>query len=274
MNQVIHHQPEHKKDEADNEETCNRTDLWPTHTVTSRMERSESSLEFSRRVMTSNYRSQRDASTPQRSSSNSQSSIKSTCSSVESTESDLGHLKEKAIEEALTASYLDVRNVESRHGRSESSPPTEQSLNTSMHSKRMILKRDSERGDFGDKKHFYESLVASTEDVLEKINEGWGIKGSFTMEPAMYGAPLSKVPLEQKHHAVLISQSWNKVLAFRSMFAEALISRWRLLASVEYIEEQALREKNPVVPNSRRHFPSFHQQLWQVGFRLMCRLLI
>ena len=35
--------------------------------------------------------------------------------------------------------------------------------------------------------------------------------------------------------AILVTQGWNKALAFRSLFAEALVGRWRVLCAVDEI---------------------------------------
>ena len=81
----------------------------------------------------------------------------------------------------------------------------------------------------------FRQLSASSQVALKEMKQSWGVTGLSSLNLRV-GAPLSRSPLQKAPDAILLSQSWNKVLAFRSMFAEALIGRWRILAAVEEVE--------------------------------------
>lgn len=86
---------------------------------------------------------------------------------------------------------------------------------------------------------FYNDSTAT----LHKLKNKWGIDDvhQFNITPQQQhyqqiDAPLSKSKLRSIHDAILLSESWNKILAFRSMFAEALVGRWRVLVAADQIQ--------------------------------------
>ena len=96
----------------------------------------------------------------------------------------------------------------------------------------------------------FRQLSASSQAALKEMKQSWGVTGLSSLNLRV-GAPLSRSPLQKvPPDAILLSQSWNKVLAFRSMFAEALIGRWRILAAVEEVEGKDKSRHPPSSPFS------------------------
>lgn len=91
-----------------------------------------------------------------------------------------------------------------------------------------------------------ENLVWSQiEPILTEAKETLKRRWDINVEEFVFclKAPYTKVKLSQKSDAILIMESWNKVLAFKSKFAEALVSRWRVLLAADEIEEKFEDEK-------------------------------
>ncbi len=75
--------------------------------------------------------------------------------------------------------------------------------------------------------------------IMSELKESWGVLlDDFNIAPdtADADAPLSRSRLENVPEAILMSESWNKVLAFRSMFSESIVGRWRVLAAADEIQ--------------------------------------
>ena len=89
-------------------------------------------------------------------------------------------------------------------------------------------------------------LLRDAKAILKSI---WNI--DFEEYNLHIGTPYTQVKIQEKKDAVLIMESWNKILAFRSMFAEALIGRWRILAAADQISDK----------NDERR-TDFEQQFW------------
>eukprot|EP00978_Attheya_sp_CCMP212_P037799 scaffold181508_cov51-Attheya_sp.AAC.1 len=90
----------------------------------------------------------------------------------------------------------------------------------------------------------FNRLLKDSNVTLDEMTKSWGVSVPLFTSILDSKVPLSLKRLESMPDAVLISQSWNKVLAFRSMFAEALIGRWRMLSAVDEIKKK-LFEKQP-----------------------------
>ncbi len=76
-------------------------------------------------------------------------------------------------------------------------------------------------------------LHEDSESVLAYLNESWGVNISeFSLD---MNEPLSRDGLGHMPDAVLVMQGWNKALAFKTMFAEAIVGRWRMLSAVHEI---------------------------------------
>jgi len=91
---------------------------------------------------------------------------------------------------------------------------------------RSTMSRDEAGGSF-------ESSRAEAKAVLNTLQQLWGVEASdFNLNTS---APLSQSVLTEISDAILVSESWNKILAFRSMFAEALVGRWRVLVAADEI---------------------------------------
>lgn len=79
----------------------------------------------------------------------------------------------------------------------------------------------------------FESCRAEAKAVLTTLQQTWGVEESdFNLKTS---ASLSQSVVTEISDAVLVSESWNKILAFRSMSAEALVGRWRVLVAAEEI---------------------------------------
>jgi hypothetical protein len=75
--------------------------------------------------------------------------------------------------------------------------------------------------------------------TMSELKESWGVLlDDFNIAPDTVDAdaPLSRSRLENVPEAILMSESWNKVLAFRSMFSESIVGRWRVLAAADEIQ--------------------------------------
>lgn len=98
-----------------------------------------------------------------------------------------------------------------------------------------------------------ENLVWSQiEPILTEAKETLKRKWDINVEEFVFclKAPYTQVKLSQKSDAILMMESWNKVLAFKYKFAEALVNRWRLLLAADEIEEKFEDEKT----NFEQHF--------------------
>ena len=79
----------------------------------------------------------------------------------------------------------------------------------------------------------FNDLVDDSEGALKHLRDSWGVKVpalSLDLAQLISRSRLAGVP-----DAILVTQGWNKALAFRSMFAEALVGRWRVLCAVDEI---------------------------------------
>lgn len=102
------------------------------------------------------------------------------------------------------------------------------------------------------KSSFHKLRTLST-DVLEEMKQSWSVSG-LTGLNLKASSPLSRSPITNPSDAILVSESWNKILAFRSMFAEALVGRWRMLAAIEEIQAS---EAPRFQPPGYEHFKLF-----------------
>lgn len=102
------------------------------------------------------------------------------------------------------------------------------------------------------KSSFHKLRTLST-DVLEEMKQSWSVTG-LTRLNLKTSSPLSRSPITNPSDAILVSESWNKILAFRSMFAEALVGRWRMLAAIEEIQAS---EAPRFQPPGYEHFKLF-----------------
>ena len=101
------------------------------------------------------------------------------------------------------------------------------------------------------------SSIASTEsphllllhEAKAKLKSSWNV--NFEEYNLSIEEPLTQVLLQDKKDAVLLMESWNKVLAFRSKFGEALIGRWRILVAAADISDRNEERKT-----------DFEQQFW------------
>lgn len=102
-----------------------------------------------------------------------------------------------------------------------------------------------------------DSSVASTEsphllllhDAKVALKTTWNV--DFEEYNLNIEEPVTQVLLEDKEDAVLLMESWNKVLAFRSKFAEALLGRWRILVAAADISDRYEERQT-----------DFEQQFW------------
>lgn len=101
------------------------------------------------------------------------------------------------------------------------------------------------------------SSVASTEspyllllhDAKATLKTTWNV--DFEEYNLNIEEPVTQVLLEDKKDAVLLMESWNKVLAFRSKFGEALVGRWRILVAATDISNRYEERQT-----------DFEQQFW------------
>lgn len=87
----------------------------------------------------------------------------------------------------------------------------------------------------------YGEYIEDSESVMKELKDSWrvDVNDFNTME---MDAPLSRCKLNNVPDAILLSESWNKILAFRSMFSEALIGRWRVLVAADEIQREEERK--------------------------------
>lgn len=146
----------------------------------------------------------------------------------------------------------------------KSYPGSKNSIDTSSHSllNNMEEKEKSQRGlsflqTTGNSSRTRISSIESIESThLESLQDAKTIlKSVWNIDFEEYnfkiGEPFTQVKIQEKKDAVLLMESWNKVLAFRSMFAEALIGRWRILVAADEISDK----------NDERR-TDFEQQFW------------
>lgn len=81
----------------------------------------------------------------------------------------------------------------------------------------------------------FEKLLQDSNIVLAKMKRKWGVT-SVSSFVADSEKDLSQSCLNMAD-TVLISQSWNKVLAFRSKFSEALVGRWRIIIAANELNK-------------------------------------
>lgn len=79
--------------------------------------------------------------------------------------------------------------------------------------------------------------------ALETLKESWGVK--LEEFPTHMQQPLTRLALASKTDGVIVMEGWNKALAFRSMFSEAIIGRWRMLAAMSELQVDELSDKPP-----------------------------
>lgn len=101
----------------------------------------------------------------------------------------------------------------------------------------------------------FHQFCSNSNQALGELRLSWGVKATSLILDRT--APLTQNRLALPADAVLISQSWNKILAFRSMFAEAVVSRWRVLIAAKEIQESILemQKRDRTSPSSSIKFP-------------------
>ena len=84
----------------------------------------------------------------------------------------------------------------------------------------------------------YQQYLEECNGALKTLKDSWGVGVShFNLD---LQSPITRAPVESKEDAIIVMESWNKSLAFRSMFSEAIIGRWRMLAAISDLESEAL----------------------------------
>ena len=79
----------------------------------------------------------------------------------------------------------------------------------------------------------YELYKKESIEALSELQQKWAVDvASFNLD---FETPLTQHEPSSKPELVLVSQVWNKILAFRSMFAEALVGRWRILVAADVV---------------------------------------
>jgi len=78
----------------------------------------------------------------------------------------------------------------------------------------------------------YKKLAAFCEESKDELCKSWGISAAMPFKLSSQ-EPLTVLKLENMSDGVIVMEGWNKVLAFRNMFAEALIARWRIDCAIE-----------------------------------------
>jgi len=69
------------------------------------------------------------------------------------------------------------------------------------------------------------------DSALNILKTTWGVKVE-NENSHDFQAPVNRSSLNSIQDAIVVTEGWNKALAFRSMFSEALIVRWRLLVAM------------------------------------------
>eukprot|EP00551_Chaetoceros_affinis_P008357 CAMPEP_0203670684 /NCGR_PEP_ID=MMETSP0090-20130426/6683_1 /ASSEMBLY_ACC=CAM_ASM_001088 /TAXON_ID=426623 /ORGANISM="Chaetoceros affinis, Strain CCMP159" /LENGTH=1567 /DNA_ID=CAMNT_0050535593 /DNA_START=14 /DNA_END=4717 /DNA_ORIENTATION=+ len=97
-----------------------------------------------------------------------------------------------------------------------------------------------------DKKN--DSFFDECNTVFKMLRNSWGVNNVriFSLE---MDTQLSRSPLESIQDAIIVTEGWNKSLAFRSMFSEAIVGRWRMLAAMTNLDDDNQKSK---LPNSER----------------------
>jgi hypothetical protein len=82
----------------------------------------------------------------------------------------------------------------------------------------------------------YELYQKESNEILSELRLKWAVDvAAFNLD---FETPLTQHKPSNKSDLVLVSQAWNKTLAFRSMFAEALVGRWRILVAADDVLQQ------------------------------------
>ena len=82
---------------------------------------------------------------------------------------------------------------------------------------------------------FDNEYLKECNQALEILKESWGIK--LEEFPSHMQQPLTRCTLASKTDGVVVMEGWNKALAFRSMFSEAIIGRWRMIAAMSELRK-------------------------------------
>ena len=85
----------------------------------------------------------------------------------------------------------------------------------------------------------FQVYLRQCDQALTILNQKWALNAPPISDWNLHeiDAPLIQSKLTNPPDIVLVSQAWNKVLAFRSMFTEGLIGRWRIMVAMEYITQ-------------------------------------
>lgn len=84
----------------------------------------------------------------------------------------------------------------------------------------------------------YQQYLEECNGALKTLKDSWGVSvNRFSLD---LQSPITRAPVESKEDGIIVMESWNKSLAFRSMFSEAIIGRWRMLAAISDLESEAL----------------------------------
>lgn len=119
------------------------------------------------------------------------------------------------------------------------SSSTNNPLNNSFKSLAGLVLTDSEENDdlaevldMLKEDESYRTIANFCEESKDELNKAWGISA---IKPFKLSSqePLTVCTLDNLSDGVIVMEGWNKVLAFRNMFAEALIARWRIGCAIE-----------------------------------------
>ena len=90
------------------------------------------------------------------------------------------------------------------------------------------------QSDTASESHTDHEYIHECNKVLETLQISWGVElDEFTTHSQLH---LSRSPLVSKTDAVVVMEGWNKALAFRSMFSEAIVLRWRMIVAMSNLE--------------------------------------
>lgn len=83
----------------------------------------------------------------------------------------------------------------------------------------------------------FEEYKKEAKAALVELHTSWGVPTThFNTDPT---TPATRSVLGDKSEVVIVMEGWNKVLAFRSMFAEAIVGRWRMLTAMSKLREDS-----------------------------------
>jgi hypothetical protein len=90
--------------------------------------------------------------------------------------------------------------------------------------------------------------------VLKTMRESWGVSTDHFTLAMSQSEPLARSPLKSVQDAIIVTESWNKALAFRSMFSEAIVGRWRMLVAVsdheDFVPVTIPLQRQSIIPSS------------------------